>query len=132
MNSGSKVEEQKGGPDKILDCAWSPTENTLLTVGIKHIYFWKGSGSGYDKKKGIFGKVGVMCSLTSAGFLSDGTAVTGGTNGSLYLWSDNNCTKQVDIIDGKGAIHTLRVVDDQILAGGSDKKLYVLNKNCEK
>lgn len=73
-----------------------------------------------------------MCNLTTAGYLPDGTALTGGTNGSIYMWTDNNCTKQIPITDGKCAIHTLRVVNEDVLCGGSDKKLYVLNSACEK
>lgn len=130
-NSGSKVHEAKGGPDKILDANFSPKEDTLLTVGIKHIYFWNGA-KGWDKKKGIFGKVGPMCTLTSCGFLSTGVAVTGGSNGNIYLWEGNMCVKSVDIHDGRAASHTLRVDNDMIYTGGNDKKLHVLDANLAK
>lgn len=70
-----------------------------------------------------------MCNLTTAGYLSDGTALTGGTNGSIYMWTDNNCTKQVPVTDGNCAIHTLRVCDQGVLCGGSDKKLYLLDRS---
>ena len=86
-SSGSKIWELKGGPDKILDCCWSPTENTLCTAGIKHIYFWVDADSaGCDKKRGIFGSGHKMCSLTTAQYLPDGRAVTGGSNGQIYVW----------------------------------------------
>jgi len=91
-----------------------------LTVGIKHVYFWYSEGSGFDKKKGIFGKVGKMCNLTCAGWLEDGTAVAAGTNGSIYLWDKNVCSKQVPITKGNAAIHTMRIVDNQIICGGWD------------
>lgn len=133
-SKGSKVHEAKGGPDKILDANFNPTEDTLLTVGIKHIYFWNGA-KGWDKKKGIFGKVGAMCTLTSCGFLSSGVAVTGGSNGSIYLWNGNQCAKMVDIHEGRAACHTLRIDNDMIYTGGNDHKLHVLGadlskKNC--
>ena len=129
--SGSKVHEDKGGPDKILDANFNPTEDTLLTVGIKHIYFWNGA-NGWDKKKGIFGKAGKMCTQTSCGFLSNGLAVTGGSNGSIYLWNDNVCAKSVDIHNGFAASHTLRVDNDMIYTGGNDKCLHVLDANLQK
>ena len=123
---GSKVFEGKGGPDKILDANFSPVEDTLLTVGIKHIYFWS-KAQGWGKKKGIFGKVGTMCTMTACGFLSNGCAVTGGSNGSIYLWNGNRCAKMVNIHKPKAACHTLNVVNDSIYAGGSDKTLHVLD-----
>lgn len=129
--SGSKVHEAKGGPDKILDACFSTTEDTLLTVGIKHIYFHRGA-QGFEKKKGIFGKVGKMCNLTSCGYLSTGVAVTGGTNGSIYLWEGNQCAKMVDIHNGNAACHTLRIDNDMIYTGGNDKCLHVLNSSLAK
>jgi microtubule-associated protein-like 6 len=130
-SKGNKVHEAKGGPDKILDANFNPTEDTLLTVGIKHIYFWNGA-KGWDKKKGIFGKVGAMCTLTSCGFLSSGVAVTGGSNGSVYLWNGNQCAKMVDIHEGRAACHTLRIDNDTIYTGGNDHKLHVLGADLSK
>lgn len=127
-DNGQKLFSQKGGPDRILDCSFSPCKDTLLTVGIKHIYFWAGD-EGWKKRKGIFGKTGKMCNLTSCGFLSTGVAVTGGTNGSIYLWNENQCAKMVDIHRGNAACHTLRVDSDLIYTGGNDKCLHVLDAN---
>jgi hypothetical protein len=103
----------------------------LCTVGIKHIYFWFGA-EGYDKKRGIFGSAGKMCDMTTVQFLANGKAVTGGTNGAIYLWDRNNCERSIDIHAGNAANHTLRIVDGKILAGGSDKKLHVLNEELKK
>jgi len=49
----------------------------------------------------------------------------------VYLWDKNYCKKEVKLIPKSGAIHTLRVVDNQIICGGYDKKLYILNADCE-
>lgn len=124
--SKQKLTSQKGGPDKILDCAFSPTEDTLVTAGIKHIYFWFGANS-WDKKRGIFGKNGEMCNMTTAQYLPDGRAITGGTNGCIYVWDKNMCCKSFSAHQGKAAIHTLRVCEGEILSGGSDKKLNCIN-----
>ena len=121
--SKQQLTEQKGGPDKILDCCFSPTEDTLCTAGIKHIYFWFGAKN-WDKKKGIFGK-NEMCNMTTAQFLPDGKAITGATNGNLYIWDGNQCFKSFKAHDR--AIHTLRVVGNEILSGGSDHKLNIIN-----
>ena len=60
--TGAKKFEEKGGPDKICDAAWSTTEDSFCTAGIKHIYFWRANG--FEKKRGIFGKAGKMCDMT--------------------------------------------------------------------
>jgi hypothetical protein len=73
-----------------------------------------------------------MTNITTAQFLHDGTAVTGGTNGILHLWEGNMCTKSVDVHKGHAANHTLRIIDDVVYAGGSDCCLYVLDKTLNK
>ena len=88
-------------------------------MGLKHIYFWIG-GSLWSKKRGIFGSNGKMCDMVTVDFLSNGKAVTGGTNGFIYLWNENKCEVYVQIHANHAANHTLRVVGNTILAGGSD------------
>ena len=124
--AGKCIFEAKGGPDQIFDCAWSPTANTFVTVGIKHIYFWFGD-NGFDKKRGIFGSAGKMVNMTTCQWLSNGKAVTGGTNGLLYVWEENNLAKTHSVHAKNGANHTLRITEDKILAGGADYKLHVLD-----
>ena len=127
-SSGSKVGEEKGGTDKILDLCWSQTEPIFVTAGIKHIYFWSLQG-GLSKEKGIYGGKGPMVNMTSAAFHPDGSALTGGTNGLLYLWKGRNLERTIPVIPGNGAIHTLRVSGDKILVGGRDNKVHVLDLN---
>ena len=67
-----------------------------------------------------------MCDMVTVDFLSNGKAVTGGTNGFIYLWNENKCEVYVQIHANHAANHTLRVVGNTILAGGSDKKLHIL------
>jgi hypothetical protein len=42
---GTVLHQANGGPDKILDCAWSTTDEVACTVGIKHIFFWNVSAN---------------------------------------------------------------------------------------
>ena len=78
----------KGGPDKIMDSAWSTTDNAFCTVGIKHIYFWTGSGESFSKKRGI-SKSREIINMSCVQSLSQGSFVTGGMNGCLYIWTGN-------------------------------------------
>jgi WD40 repeat protein len=119
-NAKSKVFEEKGGPDKILDCCWSHEVDVLCTVGIKHVYFWSAANS-WEKKKGIFGGKGEMVNMTTVQFVDGLTAVTGGTNGELYLWEDNKLTRTIKA--HTSAVHTLFCDGMVLYSGGSDKKL---------
>ena len=73
--------------------------------------------------------------MTCVKFLYNGNAVTGGTNGYLYIWSGNQCKQSIAAHQGGAAIHTLNILKDGnesiIYSGGSDKKLNVLNSNLE-
>lgn len=59
-------------------------------------------------------------------------AVTGGANGFLYLWEGRNCIAAKNPNEGvKSSIHTLRVADEFIISGSSDKSLVLLNFDLE-
>ena len=119
------VSENRGGPDKILDCAWSQTDHTFVTAGIKHINFWSES-TNYDKKRGIFGKA-KTCNMTTAQYLPTGQAVTGGGNGFLYLWDGNRCSLSKCPHRQGAGIHTLKASNEYIVSGSADSSLVVLS-----
>ena len=124
--------EDRGGTDKILDCAWSPSENTFVTAGIKHIAFWSDTESkSYVKKRGIFGKAGKQSDMTCSQYLPNGQAITGGANGFLYLWDGNSCSRsKCPHTEGQG-VHTLRVANTCILSGSADKSLVMMSFDLE-
>lgn len=130
--SGAAMCSDKTGPDKVLDVAWSQSGNTFCTVGIKHVCFWECAGGALTKKKGLFGKAGPMCNMTSVAFLSNGKAVSGGTNGMVYLWEDRNCVKAVDVHGRGNAVHTIKVEGNRIFSGGKDNNVIELDQDLNK
>ena len=56
-------------------------------MGIKHIKFWDLEQGNMEEERGIYCGKGPMCNMTSVGWLSDGTCLTGGTNGRVYHWA---------------------------------------------
>ena len=122
---GQCIASDKGGPDKILDCSWSPVEQNFCTVGIKHVFFWN-IEEGAKKRKGIFGKF-KMTNLTTVQGLDNGNFVAGGSNGWLYIFQGNNCIKSIQAVKERFSIHTLRAAGNSILCGGSDNSLYVMD-----
>ena len=92
--SGQIKWSQKGGPDKILDVAWSLKSQSDLrfcTVGIKHVFFWT-----YDsqkKSRGITNRKVKLTNFLCVAFDPNGIAYTGGQNGTVYTWNGNNCRR---------------------------------------
>lgn len=127
--TGDKVAELGGGTDKILDLAWCPGKQRFCTAGIKHACFWDLKEGTLEKEKGIFKGQGPMCTMTTVAWLSDGTCVTGGANGRLYVWDERTLRTTVDVHGNGNAVHTLNIVNDVILSGGRDLKVHVLDKN---
>jgi len=134
VKKGKQVYTDKTGPDKVMDLAWSMKEDEykICTVGVKHIVFWYfDANCGFQKKKkGIFGSAGKMTNFTSVQFSAEGTAFTGGTNGSIFKWADRNLKKSAKI-HAKG-VHTIRIVEDHLYSGGADNKIFQLSFNFEK
>lgn len=124
---GTLVHQENGGPDKILNLAWATNNYNFCTVGVKHIYFWS-VGATTSKHRGIFGNVGAACTMTTAQWLPDGKCVTGGSNGQLYQWSAGRQLQAAHQVHPKGAtVHALAVHNGNILSGGSDNKVRIVN-----
>ena len=97
------------------------------------MYFWAGA-NGYDKKRGIFGKVGKACNMTCVQWYEpSGKAISGGTNGYIYIWEGNQCFKSFAGHSGGKAIHTLKTHGSTTISGGADHKLniYGATGECE-
>ena len=69
--------------------------------------------------------------MTCVSFLDDGNAVTGGTNGMIYLWSSGRSLIKAAKVH-QGAIHSLWAKGDKILTGGSDKRLILCKSDLTK
>ena len=123
----TKVTQDKGGPDKILDLCWSPVETLFCTVGIKHIYFWEHQNNAFKKAKGIFGSAGAICNMTCVQWLSDGSCVTGATNGQLYHWSGRQLRSTYQVHSKGASIHSLCISGNTVVSGGKDNTVRVLD-----
>ena len=77
----------KSGPDKAFMLHWSLLDDTFMTVGPKHVYFWNPTASGPNKKKkGTFGGTDKTTNLVCVTYDDKGIAYTGAQNGSIYKW----------------------------------------------
>ena len=132
VDSGVRVAEQKGGVDKILDLSWSSSSHCFVTAGIKHVSFWDFKNGVLEGQKGLFGKAGEQSNMTSAAWLSDGTAVTGAANGQLYHWRGRELQRTVQVHGQGQAVHALAIVGDRVFSGGKDNKLVELDAQLVK
>lgn len=124
---GTKLGEQRSGPDPILDLAWSPVANVFATADKRGVSFWTFEG-GLSMKKGVFGG-NKMTSMVSVNFGRDGRCFSGSIDGSVYVWNGNSCAKSVSITTG--FVNSICVAEDKILAGGKDS-IIVLDSNLAK
>ena len=116
----------KGGPDRILDLAWSPKTYSFCTAGVKHCEFWELNTATLTKKKGVFGGAGAMCNMTAIAWLNE-SCLTAATNGQVYKWTGNQCGKTYQVHPAGATIHSIAVVSGKILTGGKDSTIRILN-----
>jgi WD40 repeat protein len=123
--SGSGLGQEKGDTNKIFDVCFSaqPGSKDFVTVGAKHIKFWN-ADSLAASKRGVFGSAGEATSFACCAYDDQGTAYTGGANGSIYVWSGNSLSSTFKAHDG-GMVGALRWVEGTLYSGGKDGTLKV-------
>jgi hypothetical protein len=107
--------------NKVLACAFQDN-NTLVTCGADHIYFWDIPSK--TKKKGLFGRaVGVkLQSLLALAPLDRGVQIASGTaTGHIYAWQGRNCIKAVKAHEAMTA--ALFSCSAGLVSGGKDGKV---------
>jgi WD40 repeat protein len=119
---GTKLASEKGSQEKIFNAQFNPYSTTgeFVTVGIKHIKFWKVAGNGFVSKQGIFGDKGAQQTLLSIAFDKEFT-YTGTNTGEIYQWKEN----KLEAVHAahKGPVFTLHTSSDGIASGGKDGKI---------
>ena len=89
----------KSTRSKVFDCHFI-SNSSFVTCGVNHIHFWESQRAGvYSQKKGLFGKLGKMQTITCASNLEDGRVVSGSLSGHLYVWAGRNCQKMMKAHD---------------------------------
>uniref|UniRef100_A0A3Q4GPD6 EMAP like 4 n=1 Tax=Neolamprologus brichardi TaxID=32507 RepID=A0A3Q4GPD6_NEOBR len=84
----SKIAEIKTTNDVVLVVEFHPTDqNTIVTCGKSHIFFWSWNGNALARKQGIFGKYEKPKFIQCLAFLSTGDIVTGDSGGRLLVWT---------------------------------------------
>ena len=129
---GTRLAIIKGGPDRIFDLSWSRLTLDFVTAGIKHVEIWNFDESKplLSKKKGIFGNTGTVVNMTCSAWIQN-FALTGGLNGKVYKWSGNSLAASVQVHKDQFGIHSMSVVNDNVLTGGKDNTLKVSDSSLQ-
>jgi len=123
----------KGDTNKIHCIEWSNQDNnTLVTTGVKHLFFWEWDGfSTLKKRRGVTKGVGIQ-SYFCQKFAKDGSVLCGSKKGEICCFNTSNrtCSKQIGL--HKGALFALCVLPDgSVATGGKDGFLRVLGANLK-
>lgn len=123
VDSGAGRGSTPGDTNKIFDIAFSavPGDTSFVTVGAKHIKFW--DANTLESKRGIFGTNGEQTSFSCAAYDDQGFAYTGGSNGSIYIWSGN--TLKTTVKASTGFVGALRWLNGKLYSGGKDGKVNI-------
>jgi microtubule-associated protein-like 6 len=99
---GEKLATTRGNKEKIFCIKWNPhIDDNLVTVGVKHIKFWKQVGGGFTSNRGIFGKLSQVENMLCITFgKTPELCYTGGGNGSIYVWKEHNLVKLIPAHNG--------------------------------
>ena len=124
LNDGTKMLEEKSGPDMIFDLAFSQKEGCydLWSAGIKHFAQW---AVGQRKRKGIFGdnpRTSMACVTAD----DRGRAFSGGANALVYVWNGTSIAKTIGC-HGKGFVGAITWVGGVLYSGGSDGKVCIID-----
>lgn len=90
----------------------------IVTVGIKHIKFWKQAGAGFTSKRGIFGSKGKLDTMLSVAFRKGGNVVSGSSGGLVYRWKGPNLVSTHKA--HKGPVFSILSVERGFVTGGKD------------
>ena len=113
---------------RVLDACWK-NNNEFVTVGPKHIKFFKVSGRNITQSKGVYGKVKVE-PLVSAAFAFN-KLFTGTDKGNLITWEGSNASS-VKTICKNGPLYTLYYyAKDKILFSGGYDGIIIAYKDAK-
>eukprot|EP00042_Codosiga_hollandica_P038025 m.305316 g.305316 ORF g.305316 m.305316 type:complete len:725 (+) comp55287_c0_seq1:96-2270(+) len=127
--AGTLLMESKGSSEPVLLLESCPSNGWFVSGGEKHVHFWdiKATGSKYaaTKMQGQFLTFKRPKAVLSCTFTSEGNAITGDSDGSVFLWSapgqfadGMKVIKNIDL--AHDAVYSVVIVGDTLVSGGRD------------
>ena len=128
---GEKLATVRGHKSRIFSVRWKQGSNeSLVSVGVKHINFWTMKGASLTSKRGVFGKAGKAVTMLCCVFSKTSDhCISGGENGMVYIWAGSNLKSCVQA--HSGAIHAVIALDKGFVTGGKDAKVILWDDTFE-
>jgi WD40 repeat protein len=119
-----------GCQDPIQYLRWNRVKvDEFVTVGKRHVTFWKWDGSKLKANKGKFGKTPVQ-TFYCAAFSEKGFCCVGAKDGSIYCFVKGEVKKVFKGIHA-GKVITLEHYHDGLISGGEDGRVVVLSSKLQ-
>jgi WD40 repeat protein len=119
----TKICEAKGDANAIFQIRGNPKDATeFVTIGSKHIMFWKFDGSSIKGKRASAGAKPLT--FYSIAFSDTGFAVAGAEDGNAYVFKGGAVYKTI-AMHTKGKVLSIEPFQGGFISGGSDKTLRV-------
>jgi len=125
LTKNAKISQQKGHQDPVVGAEFLDGSNDkFVSYGKGHLIFWEYEGGKLNKKTGIFEKNPKPRFVTAVAFLEDGSAVSGDSNGNLFLWStENRKIVKAKVGAHQGTVYSIAIKGNEIYTGGQDCKV---------
>ena len=103
------------------------SNDRFVTAGQRHVYFWDPSpiDGTIQRRKGLFGKIGVRTSISITPHPVDADSTVMGTSkGRLLVWKGRNCVRSIN--GHEGPVNVLKTAANVgVLSGAADCKIRV-------
>ena len=121
----------KGSKSKILGLSFGQDLNSVITCGVRHLSFWKVTGTTLKSQKGIFGK-GKLQTAVTIGLVGKDTVVTGMDDGSLYIWDGHKLAEKGILKGHSRAITAMWPHSDGLITGSADGTIIMWDSKLKK
>uniref|UniRef100_T1JGP8 WD repeat-containing protein 55 homolog n=1 Tax=Strigamia maritima TaxID=126957 RepID=T1JGP8_STRMM len=134
-SDGRIVSSCRAHPSLVLDLLFHPdSENRFVTCGVKHVKFWSLHGNALVCKRGRFGHVAPIQTMTCLSYHSFGAAnrllYAGSLSGDIYVWNEyilQNVLTNAHL----GAVVCINNYSDGLVSGGKDGIVSVWSSDLE-
>ena len=116
--SGHKVASATGSIERIFDCAFNPSDDSIITVGLQHVKFWTVHGRLLRGRSGNFTQGTKHQAFISLAVSKKGRIYVGSEQGEIYRWKGGEVETLVVAHDGP--VFAMWVCRDGLVSGGKD------------
>ncbi|CAL4250106.1 unnamed protein product, partial [Meganyctiphanes norvegica] len=124
---GRRIAHHLAFAGKVEEVEFNPgTTGRLVTVGHRHVRFWKLRGNVLQASSGIFAGAAQDDQL-SVSHLPEGLVVTGTSGGHLYIWLKEKMERSINDVHPGGVLAT-EIYPGGLITGGRDGTIKLFDR----